>query len=344
MNRLANWIMANSDYHPADGDSVDMPYIQELVFRGSTIVTPLALIPSIAFNWYLGLTVLAAIEIVLAVLCVCNSFLLIGRNRRLASPLVTLLVSFAVLVTTVFSGVYEAIYWAYAFPVALYLLVSAREALVMNIAWWVVCTLMAAFVLSPLEAISYSGGHVSTCIFLHIMFSILNHHEKQLKELAVRDPLTHALNRRAMLEHLEDAVLSHRRYNVSSSLIIIDIDNFKDINDTFGHREGDQVLVNLVKVLEKRVRCTDRVCRYGGEEFILLLPNTSREQAYSVADSIRDHIASTHLTLKRRVTISCGVAEVREGDTLSEWIHRGDLALYEAKNQGRNQVRLEAIA
>lgn len=336
--------MASSNHDQVDGDGFDMPYMQELVFRCSTIVTPMALLPSVIFNAYLGLYTLALIELVLAGLCIANSYLLIRRNRRLASPLVTVLVSFAILVATVLSGLYAAIYWAYAFPVALYLLVGARQALVMNIAWWVVCTLMAAFLLSPLEAISYSGGHVSTCIFLHILFSILNHHEKQLKELTVRDPLTHALNRRAMLEHLEDAVLSHQRYQVVSSIIIIDIDNFKDINDTFGHREGDQVLVNLVKVLEQRVRCTDRICRYGGEEFILLLPNTDREQAFKVADSIRDHIEATRLTLKQRVTISCGVAEVRAEDTLSDWIHRGDMALYDAKNQGRNQVCLEAIA
>lgn len=333
--------MASSDYRLAEGQGPDITYIRELVFRISTIVTPMALAPSILFNWYLQLQVLALIEVVLCALCVLNSVLLIRFNRRLASPMITLLVSFAILMATVLSGLYAMIYWAYAFPVAIYLLVGARESLILNLGWWLVCTLMAAFVLSPLAAISYSGGHISTCVFLHIMFSILSHHEAQLKELAVRDPLTHALNRRAMFEYMEEAILSHNRYGVVSSLVILDIDKFKDINDTFGHREGDQVLVNLVKVLDQRIRCTDRVCRYGGEEFIILLPNTTREQAFIVADAIRDHVAETHLTLKRKVTISCGVAEVRQGDVLKEWIHRGDMALYEAKNAGRNRVYLE---
>ena len=341
MMRFADWIMASSDHHPDEDDGLDIAYIQELVFRCSTLITPMVLAPSAIFNWSIGLHLLSAIEWVLTGLCVTNTYLLIRTNRRLASPLVTLLISLAILIATVLSGVYEAIYWAYAFPVAIYLLVNARQALILNIAWWLVCTLLVAYLLTPLAAASFSGGHISTCIFLHIMFSILSHHEKQLNELTIRDPLTHALNRRAMLECLEDALLSHQRYGVVSSLVMIDIDNFKLINDSFGHREGDQVLVNLVKVLEKRVRSTDRVCRYGGEEFIVLLSNTDREQAYAVADSIRQYVESTHMTVKCKATISCGVAEIRHDDSLAEWIHSADLALYAAKGFGRNQVQLE---
>lgn len=341
MIRLINWLMASSSYQLQASGRPDIAYIREAVFRASLLLTPVSLVFSVIYFWISGLIILPLLEIVLAILMLLNAFLLIGRDVRLISPLSSLLVSMAILVATVLTGAEDFIFWSYAFPVANYLLISSREASILNLVWSVLMGGIAALFFSPLAALSFVGGLLSASVMLHMLMSIIENHEQQLKELAVRDPLTQALNRRAMVEYLEDALDRQRRYQTKASIVLIDIDKFKDINDTFGHREGDQVLINLVKVLKNRLRASDKICRHGGEEFVLLLPDTNLQQAFAVADAIRDTVASTHLTLKREVTISCGVAECKGDSSIEEWIHRGDMALYEAKSKGRNCVSLE---
>lgn len=341
MTRILSWLMASSSYQLQASGKQDIAYLREAVFRASLVVTPMSLLCSVVYFLYIGLWLLPVLELVLAVLMLVNAFLLIARNVRLISPLASLLVSMGILVATVFATGADFIYWSYAFPVASYLLVSSREALRLNLVWSAVIGAVAALFFSPLATMSFVGGLIAASMMLHMLMLILESHEQQLKDQAVRDPLTQALNRRAMLEYLEDALDRQRRYQTPASIVLIDIDRFKDINDTFGHREGDQVLINLVRVLKNRLRASDKVCRHGGEEFVLLLPNTNLQQAFAVADAIRDTVASTHLTLKREVTISCGVAECKADGSIEEWIHRGDMALYEAKNKGRNRVSLE---
>jgi diguanylate cyclase (GGDEF)-like protein len=121
---------------------------------------------------------------------------------------------------------------------------------------------------------------------------------------------------------------------------MIDVDRFKSINDTFGHQEGDVVLVNLSRVLGKRLRCTDRFYRYGGEEFVAFLTATTRAGTAFVATSLCQQIRTAALSTKTAVTISCGVAEVQPGEAALDWLARCDTALYKAKSSGRDRVEI----
>jgi len=169
---------------------------------------------------------------------------------------------------------------------------------------------------------------------------ILMRHEKYLERLAERDPLTNAYNRRRMMQDLDEAVSMQGRYQWPASVIIIDVDKFKTINDTFGHQEGDVVLKNLAIKASSRLRTTDRFYRYWGEEFVAFLTSTDVKQAALVATSLCEMIRNTALSNKTPVTISCGVAEVIKGDTVNDWIERGDAALYRAKNGGRDRIEV----
>ena len=338
MNRLVRQIMASSDVCEGGYSGPSMPYIRELVFRVSSIVVIPSIFAALNYNWSQGLHTLVVVESVLLLFLTAHLYLLLVKNRRLLSPVLLLLISFSVLVATICGGIHEYIYWCYAFPAALYLLVDPRESLFLNIGWWGVSSVLALMYLEPLQALSFIGAQGATCFFLHVLFTIFGHHEEQLRQLIIVDPLTNALNRRAMVEVMEEALSVHKRYNVVTSIIMIDIDHFKSINDTFGHREGDLVLQNLVTALSVRLRKTDRVCRYGGEEFVLVLPRTDQQKAVQLAEDICRDIRTNELTEKRNVTVSCGVAESRTGDTVSHWLHRGDMALYEAKRLGRNCV------
>ncbi len=166
--------------------------------------------------------------------------------------------------------------------------------------------------------------------------------EQQYK-LATTDGLTELYNHRYFQEQIRMQIEQSKRYNNNFSLIIIDIDFFKKFNDTFGHQSGDAVLRQVAQTLKKNVRATDIVCRYGGEEMSIILPNTGKDEAFSTAQKICERVASKKFKLagdkETNVTISLGVSTFPyDGDSASSIIEAADKRLYNAKNNGRNQV------
>ncbi|HDS17316.1 MAG TPA: GGDEF domain-containing protein [Proteobacteria bacterium] len=164
---------------------------------------------------------------------------------------------------------------------------------------------------------------------------------EKVKQEIVIDPLTRAYNRRAYDEKLKHEVMSYKRYGRPTSMLLLDIDHFKQVNDTYGHRTGDGVLRILCELMSKEIREIDVLARYGGEEFALILPHTPYESALEVAERIRRKVQASRFTFKGKpfaVTISLGVGSLREGDTLESYVEKVDQALYRAKNRGRNQV------
>lgn len=157
---------------------------------------------------------------------------------------------------------------------------------------------------------------------------------------ALRDSLTGLPNRLAYQERLETELARWKRYHSSLSLIIWDIDHFKSINDGFGHKAGDKVLALIAKQLSANCRETDFISRFGGEEFIMLLPDTGKEPALKLANQLRSIIEKTGFNASGAsltITISCGITEFVQNDSPESAFDRADQALYRAKQQGRNQ-------
>lgn len=166
--------------------------------------------------------------------------------------------------------------------------------------------------------------------------------EIQLREACLTDSLTGAGNRRAFMEKLEQTFAEFRRYAHTTSLIMFDLDHFKTINDQFGHLLGDQILQTLCDECQKTLRENDVLARFGGEEFIIVLPNTPEAKAEQTAERIRSTVVATviaKLPQKINFTISFGVSQMQAEDTRSEKVlQRADHALYQAKDAGRNKV------
>jgi diguanylate cyclase len=162
--------------------------------------------------------------------------------------------------------------------------------------------------------------------------------EAQLERLATTDMLTGLVNRSQFDAVLKSEFSRHHRYARPLSLIMLDIDFFKAINDTHGHDVGDQVLVEFANLLKHNLRKADCCARWGGEEFMLLAPETSLEQAVRLADKIRVAIKSTDFPTQGSVTASFGVVEVRPNESIKSVMKRADDALYLAKDKGRDQV------
>jgi diguanylate cyclase (GGDEF)-like protein len=166
-------------------------------------------------------------------------------------------------------------------------------------------------------------------------------HHDQLAVQATMDSLTGAGNRRLFDETITQSVLMRNRDQTPSSLIMLDIDHFKKINDRFGHVKGDEVLVNLVALLRSRLRQTDGLYRLGGEEFAVVANQTSADVAAGLAEELRLLVENESLLPSDRVTISLGVAECMDSVSGNSWVEDADAALYRAKNSGRNKVCLE---
>ena len=176
-----------------------------------------------------------------------------------------------------------------------------------------------------------------------IKYLIKSRDFEQQYKLATTDGLTELYNHRYFQEQIRMQVEQSKRYNSSFSLIIIDIDFFKRFNDTFGHQSGDAVLRQVAQTLKRNVRTTDIVCRYGGEEMSIILPNTPKEEAFSTAQKICDRVANKKFRLfngkETNVTISLGVSTFpADGESAVDIIEAADKRLYNAKNNGRNQV------
>jgi diguanylate cyclase (GGDEF)-like protein len=166
----------------------------------------------------------------------------------------------------------------------------------------------------------------------------------QLEEKASFDFLTKLYNRRKFNSFLEYEISKSNRYKEEIfSLLLVDIDYFKNVNDNYGHLVGDNVLQEVSKILTICSRDSDIVARWGGEEFILMLPQTNIEQAFFVAEKLRATIEKHKFDDVKHITCSIGVAQFHKNEDKETLFKRVDAALYKAKNSGRNRVELEHI-
>lgn len=164
--------------------------------------------------------------------------------------------------------------------------------------------------------------------------------EEQHERVLV-DPLTGVMNRTGYNETSTKHFARWKRYGGQLSMAIIDLDHFKNINDDYGHAAGDRVLATVATRLQEKIRTSDVLCRYGGEEFVLILPETDFEAAYDLVDKLRKDIAECqfrHKDTPVTVTFSSGIAQFRTGDTVDDVFERADQAMYQAKAAGRDQI------
>ncbi len=199
------------------------------------------------------------------------------------------------------------------------------------------------YLVKPFDA-GELGARVSIGVRILNLEGRLTQSLAHVEELAVRDGLTGLYNRRALDQRLADEMQRAARYLRPLSLLIIDVDYFKQYNDTHGHPQGDELLRQLAGVFEASLRSTDMVARYGGDEFVVLLPETSLAKALTVARAIHARVAASPFPLAEtlpggKVTVSIGLAEqTGQRSTPASLLEAADQALYQAKNGGRSRV------
>jgi diguanylate cyclase (GGDEF)-like protein len=179
--------------------------------------------------------------------------------------------------------------------------------------------------------------------------SLINERDKmieRLKKLSIRDPLTELYNSRHFYAQLEDEIQRSERYLHPLSLIFIDIDNFKAVNDTYGHMVGDQTLLLIAKKMQASLRSQDTAYRFAGDEFTIILPETTSDKAKFVADRIRSEMEKESLVILEqeitKITLSIGIAEYQRNEKKEQFVHRADVTMYEAKKKGGNNIAVSS--
>ena len=160
----------------------------------------------------------------------------------------------------------------------------------------------------------------------------------QISALATYDPLTRLYNRSSLTNRIEDEMARVKRTKDTFTIIYLDVDNFKSMNDRFGHETGDRVLQKLSELLVENVRRNDAVGRWGGEEFLVCLPHTDHDEGMIVAEKLRQAVATEDFEIGESVTCSFGLTVYEEGETIDTLIARADEHLYHAKAEGKNRV------
>jgi diguanylate cyclase (GGDEF)-like protein len=181
-------------------------------------------------------------------------------------------------------------------------------------------------------------------IIMSVLFSALKTNLDNEKELARRDPLTDTLNRRSFFDLAEYELNRSRRYELPFTVAYIDLDNFKDVNDQRGHKTGDELLITVVETIRGNIRVTDILSRFGGDEFVILLPNTEGPAACTFLEKLHEHLSRTMKNNDWPVSFSIGaVTYLQAPDNVDEVIHQADDLMYRVKHSGKNRLLHQEI-
>jgi diguanylate cyclase (GGDEF)-like protein len=300
----------------------------------------LILLPFVIHNFYISAMLPAAGTLVLLVLMLLNVLFLSVDREAVLSPFAVLLSSIALVMLALYQGQTFALFLLYPLMAALPVLLKTRWALTLGI---VGGTMAAPLVLMQYEylaafVIAASLG-LSWLVTAWLVFAVTEQ-SRRLREMAITDPLTGAYNRRYMELQASKSLESWGRYQRPVSLLLLDIDHFKWINDRFGHSVGDEAIQSLVNLVRKRMRKVDILCRFGGEEFVLLLSESDGDQAVDVANELCRAVESANILPEGKMTVSIGVCDVAAAHDSEHWLKLADAAMYLAKLNGRNRAEL----
>ena len=280
----------------------------------------------------------AAAGIALSLVFVTNLWLLARGRQAFLSPAMVLLTTIPVVVLSVIYGQEYSLFWMYPLLVAVPSVLRTGAGLGLGV--------LCLVVVVPLVFLRFDTG-MAAIIALSMIHTLLvswwlmravNQQSRRFLDLVIHDPLTGAKNRRHFQNEMRGAFDLWVRHKRISTLVLLDVDHFKSINDQLGHAAGDEALKALVKVVQDRIRGVDTVFRHGGEEFAVLLPETNVARAMILANDLRARIEDAGIVPGRTVTVSLGVCDVSVADSAEDWVHQTDQALYRAKSGGRNRV------
>lgn len=296
------------------------------------------LVPFTVLRVQSGEYAVAALDLALIVVMVWLFIYVYKTGDVKLSGYVTACVFVAGTVTTIYLKGGDQIHWAYpAFVVIFYFLRPETALLISCLSIFsIIPALQTEYTFLEMLKVLMTLLVNVACAFMFT--KIMGNQRRELKRRSMKDPLTQVGNRSAMdieITKVFDACISGHK---SMCAMMVDVDHFKRINDSFGHQVGDKVIVRIAEFLEQKMLITRSVYRYGGEEFFVLLRDMNQEDARQFAESLRIEVENTTFCEEVRFTISIGISELQPDKSPRQWIEQADQALYQAKHSGRNCV------
>jgi diguanylate cyclase (GGDEF)-like protein len=259
-----------------------------------------------------------------------------GDTRR-AGLLMACVASYGAVLVGVLVGD-PGLFWLYPCLVTTFFLTHPRMALAINVSAVLLMMLVSDAFRSQEQMWSFAVAAAVVTASAHVFAYRNRSQRRRLEHLATIDPLTGVKNRRSMDQELDMAAAVAERTGKPQTLVLLDIDHFKRINDQYGHVLGDDILVDLVTLIDSHTRKYDQLFRFGGEEFVLLLPDLGGADLDTVMTELQRLLRRRLKCPDGAVTISYGVATLQPGESMESWLTRADDALYQAKEGGRDRI------
>ncbi len=363
MNKVNSNDLSTND-EPKNRYTINAPSAEEseqsrklYILKSITLLTIACTLPLGILAYIKGQNPLFIALLTMALLSVLNYFLIIKEkisyslaSNVIAYPLLALMIY---LVSTGGTNNTGAL-WIYSMPAVVLFLFGLKKGATVLFAFLLAMTFVLFFPDNIFLHIEYSFDYKTRLILVFILdvlltsayeyssqisFSKMRDLTEELANIAEEDQLTGLRNRRGVHHQMERIYAQSKRDKTSLSLIMCDIDYFKDVNDRYGHETGDVVLIEVAKVIKDTIRRTDIASRWGGEEFLVVLPKTNEKEAYIVAEKIRKNILNllvTHEQYQIKVSLSAGVADSKHTSSVDGLVKLADNYMYEAKTKGRN--------
>jgi len=312
------------------------------VIRALSACVSLALIPFAIHRFLVGQYSLALLDgFMVAFMAFIYFYVQKTRNLDAASHVIAACFFLTEIITVSIKGETQLV-WCYPATIGICYLIPIKRAMLLNLSGLVVVTCILWSTISAGHLAAFSVSLISMTVFTFV-FALRNQIQKdQLETLTLKDPLTNTLNRRAFEVFLDEYDKAPPEQHKDQAMIVLDIDHFKEVNDEYGHVNGDKALIRLVKLLRTQLHHDEKVYRIGGEEFVIAPVNHKLQDAYDFADRMRKFIEHSNLLDNVPVTISIGVASYEHGQPARNWVKRADDALYSAKRNGRNCTEMAA--
>ena len=315
-----------------------------LTFRVQ-LLTLILIFPMAVWQYWLGNLWMACL--LAAFGCFLIFSLITGAHQTIKNHQAWGYVAFAscsVLYST-WAGAHQGVYWTFPVIASYFFLLKPDTSTKAALTFITAFTPLAFWRFELDEALRILMAlSISTLLVSHFSTVVLRLH-RDLIQLATCDPLTGCLNRSQLESLLSRALDEHKKRLIPSSLLLLDLDHFKQINDHYGHQQGDQVLIDFAAKVESSLRPQDKLFRLGGEEFLVFFDNCSEKDAISITEHLLDDIRNSEFSGGLKVTASAGIAAAhKDYKDWSLWLHQADEVLYQAKTEGRDSYRVAEVA
>lgn len=311
---------------------------EELIVLAAAAICISGQVPFAIYRLVLGDWFVAGIDGFGAWLCLIV-FYQVYHHRRvwLFGGIMSVAAVIGILAIVYLRGV-EDVHFLYPVIIVSYFLLTPRVALSVSVLTVGALSLLLIGQVNMFHLTKIAVSLLGCSVFAYAFSALRNRQNEQLILLSTKDDLTGVWNRRSLDEKLLAFVQQAKRQFSDAALIVLDLDNFKEVNDTNGHAAGDAALKRVARTIQQRIRVSDSLYRFGGDEFVVFAPNTKLEQATGLAEDIRARVEAMEAMEGSQISISLGVAVFHIDSTAEDWLRAADEGLLTAKRSGRNQV------